>query len=352
VKDINRFVIFRPGSLGDALVIVPLLRELKSIYPQATIEFLSEQPRDTKNVNAKDVAMLISEIDKVVLYKTNDSWSKKITLLKSEIKFKPGDQLLYLCNERNSLWAVLRDFIFFKLAGVKSIAGMVETVWDIIKQPIQSERRRVWRLVASLEVVETERSLSGEIRADKDWAKVFWDRNNLNNCFVVVVCPGSKMQSKRWPVEYYKEVFRRVSVFSNVAFVLIGDERDLGIVDTLKDSIISAKVVSAVGCNLLQTSGIVALSEIYLGNDTGPMHLAALHGKPCVAIFSSRDQAGRWYPQGHENIVFRKEIDCQGCMRVQCFADPSPCLLEIKPDHVADECIQMIKKKTLPNSEL
>jgi ADP-heptose:LPS heptosyltransferase len=76
----------------------------------------------------------------------------------------------------------------------------------------------------------------------------------------------------------------------------------------------------------------------FVGNDTGTMHMAAAMGLRCVAIFSSRERPGLWYPQGEGHKVFRTTIECEGCGLVECLERGNECLNCIKVDDVLAAC--------------
>jgi ADP-heptose:LPS heptosyltransferase len=57
---------------------------------------------------------------------------------------------------------------------------------------------------------------------------------------------------------------------------------------------------------------------LYIGNDTGPMHMAAAVNTPAVALFSARDFPGQWYPVGSHHIVLRKDVPCSPCFKYEC----------------------------------
>ena len=67
-----------------------------------------------------------------------------------------------------------------------------------------------------------------------------------------------------------------------------------------------------------QSAAVLDHCKMYLGNDTGTMHLAAAQSVPCVALFSARDWPGRWYPNGTANVILRQVVDCEGCMLETC----------------------------------
>jgi ADP-heptose:LPS heptosyltransferase len=72
----------------------------------------------------------------------------------------------------------------------------------------------------------------------------------------------------------------------------------------------------------------------YFGHDTGVMHLAASLGKPCVALFSSRDPAGMWDPYGKGHTILRiNDLPCANCGAVICPKTDHPCMKQ-SPDDV------------------
>ena len=81
---------------------------------------------------------------------------------------------------------------------------------------------------------------------------------------------------------------------------------------------------------------------LYLGNDTGTMHLAAAVGTPCVAIFAAIDQANRWKPFGVHNALFRTRVECEVCLSPECFND-NICLRQINAEDVFEACIRSLR---------
>jgi len=82
--------------------------------------------------------------------------------------------------------------------------------------------------------------------------------------------------------------------------------------------------------------------ELFIGNDTGTMHMAAAVGLPCVAIFSSRERPGLWYPLGEGHRVFRSAIDCEGCGLVECLELGNECLKRISVEEVLSACRELL----------
>jgi ADP-heptose:LPS heptosyltransferase len=103
---------------------------------------------------------------------------------------------------------------------------------------------------------------------------------------------------------------------------------------------------NAAGALDIRTAGhALKRCAAYLGNDTGTMHLAAAVGVPCVAIFSSRDRPGIWYPSGSNNVVFRSEIDCEGCGLVRCVVRDNECLKRVDAERVTAAAQQILTER-------
>jgi len=90
----------------------------------------------------------------------------------------------------------------------------------------------------------------------------------------------------------------------------------------------------------------------YLGNDTGTMHMAASVDIPCVAIFSSRDRPGLWYPQGTGHKVLRTNIDCEGCGLTECLDRKNECLTRITVQQVIEACESVMLEVRSSKSEV
>src|SRR6266496_1821247 len=69
-----------------------------------------------------------------------------------------------------------------------------------------------------------------------------------------------------------------------------------------------------------ESAALLTRARIYVGHDSGPMHLAAAVGKPCVVVFSSRNLPGQWFPFGSYHRVLYHSISCQGCQLDVCVA--------------------------------
>jgi ADP-heptose:LPS heptosyltransferase len=120
-----------------------------------------------------------------------------------------------------------------------------------------------------------------------------------------------------------------------------------------EDALVGDKLLEAWGrgynaageLSVRAAASALKLCVLYLGNDTGTMHLAAAVGTRCVAIFSARDWPGRWHPYGTDHLIFRKAIECEGCGLVECVERKNECLRRISAEEVLAGCDAILREQ-------
>jgi ADP-heptose:LPS heptosyltransferase len=120
--------------------------------------------------------------------------------------------------------------------------------------------------------------------------------------------PGTKV--KRWPPARFAEVLREWKARWNLPVLLLGDVSEREELQELAGQIGGAEVLA--GAPVTEAAAVLANARLYLGNDTGPMHLASAFGVPGVAIYGG----GHWpsyAPWGHGSIGLVSPLPCFGC---------------------------------------
>ncbi|WP_027053473.1 glycosyltransferase family 9 protein [Mesorhizobium erdmanii] len=151
----------------------------------------------------------------------------------------------------------------------------------------------------------------------------------------VAVHAGASFEGRQWQPERFAEAIDEIAADTGLAVALVGgpDERETAariIAST------AAPVVDLVGTMSLETL-LAALEQarLFLGNESGPMHMAAAAGTPVVGLFGLTHPA-RWGPVGVPSIALRPSMPCDCVAKGLCRpTDPSKacCVwrLEVKP---------------------
>lgn len=124
----------------------------------------------------------------------------------------------------------------------------------------------------------------------------------INGPYVLMI-PGASAHrpEKRWPPERYGELARRIAE-KGLTPVVIGaaDERDAGAMVSRMEPRAKNLVTRT---NLFQIATLAAQAHASVGNDTGPMHIAAAAGSPCVVLFSSDSNPAKVAPRGRSAVL-------------------------------------------------
>ncbi|WP_193172705.1 glycosyltransferase family 9 protein [Nisaea nitritireducens] len=140
-------------------------------------------------------------------------------------------------------------------------------------------------------------------------------RFDLPESFALLI-PGSslKMAIKRWPAPYYGEIAQRLHQ-AGIMPVLLGGNEDQDAIQTIKEICPEARDLSG-KTTLYDIPALARAAHIAIGNDTGPMHMAALSGCPTVAIFSTKSFPDKAAPRG-ENVSLQVEENLDD-LTVEC----------------------------------
>jgi ADP-heptose:LPS heptosyltransferase len=158
---------------------------------------------------------------------------------------------------------------------------------------------------------------------------------------VLAVSVGTKMQSKDWGRENWRALLERLgAAFPEYALVLAGAKEENEASEFAAEGWRAAAGVDACVVNLCgvvtprESAAVFARAKVFLGHDSGPMHLAAAVGTPCVAIFAARNLPRIWFPHGHRHRVIYHEVDCMGCGLETCVVQKKKCLASVTVEEV------------------
>ncbi|MCM8808223.1 MAG: glycosyltransferase family 9 protein [Candidatus Omnitrophica bacterium] len=151
------------------------------------------------------------------------------------------------------------------------------------------------------------------------------------NSKIVSIHPGAGKIYKKWPAKNFAFVADYL-IENGYAVVFIGSERDEDDVLCVK-SYMKNKAFDL--CGKLSLGELMALfkkTKLYIGNDSGPMHLASLFNIPIIALFGSANE-GRWRPFGDKVVTLRGAERCWKCKGRHCNKD-FQCIKMISTDEV------------------
>jgi ADP-heptose:LPS heptosyltransferase len=340
--DVKRVLIYRLGSLGDTVVALPCYHLIARAFPNAERRLLTNFPI---SANAPASAAVLGEsglVHSYMRYTAGTRSPKELLRLAVEIRrFKP-EVLVYLMPVR-SLRAVRRDKYFFQLAGgVKRIFGLptkVELVRVLNRSTgiYQAEAVRLAQAVRDLGDAQPEKlenwSLGLTVQ-ERQTAQVAL--GELLGRPLIICGPGTKMQAKDWGRENWRALLSKLAtLYDGFGLAMVGAQEDAGVSDYVSLDWNGPKVNLCGRLTPRETAALFEFSQVFLGPDSGPMHLAACARVPCVIAFSARGLPGVWFPVGPQHRVIYHKVNCFGCNLETCTMENNKCLTSISVEEMA-----------------
>jgi lipopolysaccharide heptosyltransferase II len=130
--------------------------------------------------------------------------------------------------------------------------------------------------------------------------------------------PGMQLTSKRWPLERYREIVRRLVLERDIHVLLIGGPDDKVLTQKLLEGLTlpDGMVTDLAGkTSFGEMAAYLEACALFIGNDSSPMHLAAAVGTPVVAIFgpTSPQEYGPYPPDDPRHIALWRHPAGQPC---------------------------------------
>jgi heptosyltransferase-3 len=356
---VRKILIFRVGQLGDSLVALPAVHAIRNHYSQAELYLLYDQHIGKNYVVSRALFEGSGFFQGFIGYPIGYGFKYKVKsflnlcLLCLRLRREKFDLVIHLEPEMKTKKRSFRDRFFFRLGHVKK---QIQTVKyrqprniSTHIHPTEHESDFFLRTLSEHGIsvpppgkgcMDINIGLKDE-EEFQQWLKM----SRIERGRVLVgIGVGSKMQAKRWPLERFKEITMRMVDEHNVFPIFFGGSEDF---ESAQEIIEFCKIGSN-ACGSLSLRGAIralAECELYVGNDTGTMHMAVAAGIRCVVVFSARDVPGKWYPYGDGHIVHREIVACEGCMLYECHVQARLCLTRIQAKDVFRSCASILTAK-------
>ena len=162
---------------------------------------------------------------------------------------------------------------------------------------------------------------------------------------IIYANPAARWQTKFWPAEHWA---RLADDFAsrNLTMVFGGSALDLEYIATIARQMQTPAIVAAGRTGLPQTVALLQRSSLYVGLDSGPMHMAARCGTPVVALFGPTHPARVGPYRVAHKIVRARDLDCLECRRRSC--DHLSCMKNISVPMVRDAALGLLQEDGTP----
>ncbi|MGA1846127.1 glycosyltransferase family 9 protein [Deferribacter abyssi] len=318
-----KILIIQLYQIGDVILTTPIPREIKKVYPNATIHFLTTDM-------CYDIIKNNIYIDNILTITRTKNLLYMINTIK-EIRWQKYDYILDFQNNPRTMWINLfsnspnrityhytkRKLAYNKFAYPNKTYA-VDIKFSLLKYlDINNYNNKP-------EIFITDK----EIKTVTDYLK----QNNIEN--YITISPTHKKETRRWPLKYFIQLAQYVYEHLNlkVIFTYAPNEYDY-VKEIQKHSYFNKAFFFTPKINLLELAAFIKLAKFHVGNDSAPNHMAVAMNTPSFIVLGSTSE-GWTYPSKTHAWV-RKNLECQPCKKSKCkFGNSIPCLNNLTVDEI------------------
>ncbi|MFC1599195.1 glycosyltransferase family 9 protein [Candidatus Omnitrophota bacterium] len=347
----NRILIVNLGGMGDFLLSTPALRALRNRYPQSEIDILI-------TTRIHKLPRSLTYIDKVFTFDMDYGGTIPFIRFYRNVK-----SLLTLRRKHFDIAINMRTMV------TKGSAKKMKILLDIINSGRTAGRDTDGRgYFLDVKIPETYPGTRYEMEYDIDTVKalgaevsdrtidfrvnkisrqkintILTERGIADDVFLVGIHPGG-MPSRQWPIDRFAQIIAAINKLLPCKFVITGTKKEAGIVNRLVE-ITNTEIVNVAGLfDLIELGALVERCNLFITNNTGPMHVAAILNIPLIVIDGPTDIV-RFDPRNISDnaIVLHKKVECAPCEKAEC--EDLQCLKAISPEEVVQAAFHFLKNK-------
>jgi lipopolysaccharide heptosyltransferase II len=320
----SSILIIRPGGIGDAVLLAPVINYLKKFLPAVHITILAE------NRNAS-IFRLVPGVDEVFCYD------------------HPLDFLYVIWNHYD---VVIDTEQWHRLSAV--VARLVRTPVKIGFDT--NERRRMFTNAISYSHDDSEMVSFAHLLAplvvegaavevgtpflyipNASFVKASKFIELLQKEPIVTIFPGASISERRWGADRFRRLAEMLSAFG-LRIVVVGGKQDRQQGEVIIGGGLGLNLAGLT--SLSETAAVIQKSSLLISGDSGVLHIAVGLGVPTVSLFGP-GMVKKWAPQGDNHIVINKGLSCSPCT---VFGNTPPCPINAKcmSDITVDEVVNAV----------
>jgi lipopolysaccharide heptosyltransferase II len=289
-EDVSRILVVELWKIGDVVLTIPFLAQLRAIFPNARITMLG-QP------HARVILEGTALVDEFI--ETDLAWSRTRRLDLFNYRWREFMRVVIELRRRKFDVAFqsrrhIREQVLLALAGIGRRIGYAQgagrkfLTFAVAPPNAGQQKADEWlELLAPFggevgHAANVEHPRLKVAEPERRWAETYLLANGIFSTDTLVgIHPGASVPEKRWPLDRFREVTRFVAQRSGGRALIFVDPSGYGAELGDADGVISARV------DLRRMMALLERCDILVCNDSGPMHLAAGLGVPTVAVFGS-----------------------------------------------------------------
>ncbi|MBI5150466.1 MAG: glycosyltransferase family 9 protein [Candidatus Omnitrophica bacterium] len=330
-KSIGRILVIRPGGIGDAIFVLPFLRAIKKENPGMIIDILCEKRNERIFSGQKEVCDGVFCYDRLRSFR--EIWKRGYDMVVDTEQWHYLSALVsYFINSKiNTGFATrpLRAKLFNKAIAYLDDAYETENFKNLFL-PLGRAVSRINDIGSSFFV-------------DEEAMK--WAQENAPGQYVTLFL-GASIPLRRLSLNQSAEIIH-FAFSKSLSVVLLGGPDVVREAREIVENVADRRVADFVGkASLMQTAALIKRSGLFIGPDSGIMHLARAVGTPVIAVLGPGNLK-KWFPKESKDKMITLNVECSPCTRfgytVPTCRGGYKCMKDIRLDS-PDEWYELFKR--------
>ena len=338
----KHILVMRYRFIGDTVLTVPFLRNLREAFPAARIDLMIEP-------FSGDVIKGCPYVDQVIPFEFKTIHTYSATTSRGKFEGYRHYWKLIRENGYDAAFVLKRSLssaLLVRAAGVaRRIGFATEGRGILLTDPVtyrhdQHEVENFLDCLRALDIPVTSKALELWPAAEND-SKVeglFRDKGWSPGDFKVVIHPAASLPAKQWPLDRFGAVMKVLRNKYKARFIYTGAKGDAHLYRDIESHGPFDGLDLCGKTTLHENVSVYRACHLFFGVDSGPMHMAAACGLPVIALFGPTDER-KWGPWGEGHSIISKRLSCHPCKPHKCSENECMQLITV------EDAVQMLDRK-------
>ena len=327
-----KIVVRAPNWIGDSILSLPALESLKRNFSQAQIWIAARE-------EIQDLFISLNFVKDVITLPVVNNF-KNIKESAKKIKSHHFDISLLLTNSFSSAFLFYLAKIPQRWGYLRDNRGFILTRGVPLKKMDNSPSHQVdyyLNLISALGLQTFPPELAFPLSPEeKNWAKKKLSSLGYKpNKPLVILNPGAYYgPAKRWPASKFAELAKMLQKKKKPEILIVGSPEEVSLAESIASSLDKKPINTAGATTLRQLAALTSFANLFITNDSGPMHMASALRIPVIAIFGPTDPRITG-PFHQPSVVVKKDVPCWPCSYRKCPFDHR-CMMDIDPEDILE----------------
>jgi len=347
----KKTLIIQIDSIGDVLMTTPAVKKFHQVYPGSKLDVITLPHTKVLlegNINVNRIYSCDKKFWRKIFYKLGDFKMSAAAIKK--IRNEKYDLCIdFVGTFESSLLALL--------SGSAKVQGPLREMRygiftantrNFYDSPIRVDQKHISKKCLQISGLLGEEDIKEEVfipQSQNKAAEHFLQKNGLSGTNFIIIHPGAKWPPKRWPESSFAQIINKLYSEKGIRAVVVGHSQEKEMLEKIKKESGECESVFACDLGLIKLAAVIKKAKVFIGNDSGPAHIAAAVGTRAILLFGPTAPE-RGAPLADSNVIFYKKALCSPCIvyyrRNECQKGTNECLKTIEPDKVFAEVMRIL----------